>query len=103
MEKKVVQYSITFFFLGLFLTLKIAGLHSFTHHGNDDDHAKPCDVCDMVVANQCLPLSSCKSEEITFDIGECFIPKTKPNVCSSILVNRISINLLFSRPPPFFS
>lgn len=100
MGKSYIKNSISFFFLALFLTLKIAGLHSFAHLG-EGDHPKQCDVCDMVVASQCFPIAAFQAEEIAFDHTEFDVLKELPVVYSFVPVNKISVNLLFSRPPPF--
>ncbi|MBW8244219.1 hypothetical protein K1F50_15530 [Muricauda oceani] len=101
MRQSSFKISISILFLAIFLTLKIAGLHSFAHLG-DGDHPQQCDVCDMVVASQCLPIASFQSEEITFYNGDFLIVKTNPEVYCFVPVNKISVNLLFSRPPPYF-
>ena len=100
MKTSQIKNSITFFFIALFLTMKIAGLHVLSHT-NDDDHEIHCTICDHAITHNLIPA-------ITPDLQDCTIENTEPIVQRTIIKNysfiiasTIAANELFSRPPPF--
>jgi len=69
----------------------------------DGEHLEQCDVCDMVVASQYVPITCCPSKEIPNFNEERLVLKAKPEVNYAVPIKRVAVNLLFSRLPPFYS
>lgn len=92
---------ITVFFLTLFISIKMMGLHAVFHFG--DHHHQHCELCDVVLVDSSTPILSVDNEDIVFlsqteaDFHEEIINHYEFSICNSI-----EENLLFSRPPPTF-
>lgn len=100
MKVSRIKNSITYLFLVLFLTMKMAGLHSLLHT-DDKDHVLHCIVCDHAIVNNLTPT-------LTPDLHYLKIENTEPIVHVEIIKNynfiissTIAPDQLFSRPPPF--
>ncbi|WP_335967082.1 hypothetical protein [Galbibacter sp. PAP.153] len=97
--KNGLKHSITYLFLALFLTVKLAGLHVILH-SDDKDHLAHCIVCDHAIANEHTPVLPAQTQEITFENIEVFVERPIIqghyfHYCSQGIPNQ-----LFSRPPP---
>ena len=94
-----LKNSISYLFIALLLSLKIAGLHVLSH-SDDNDHALHCAICDHALVNGMTPA-------LASDIQDFKIENTEPVVRGEIIENysfvissNIASNQLFSRPPP---
>ncbi len=100
MQKSYVKHSIGFFFLTIFLMVKMAGLHVLAHDG-DQDHYAHCIVSDYIVKSQHTPEISPTGSDFTVLIVEP-IPQEQISKDYKFLADGIlATNQLFSRPPPF--
>jgi len=100
MKNGRLKNSIAFLLLALFLSMKMLGLHAFSHE-NDKDHAVQCAICDHVIANDLTPILTPDSQDFTIDGIEYIIQREISKSYSFIISNTIASNQLFSRPPPF--
>jgi len=81
--------------------MKIAGLHALSHT-DSKEHAKDCDVCEHAIILTLTP-------NINVDV-QCFSSKNIDFIqqietlktYNFIASNSITIENLFSRPPPFY-
>ena len=101
MKFSITKNSITFLFLALFISMKMAGVHAFFHTDEEDDHATTCVVCEYTIAHNLTPILYTPVQEYKIEPLELHVYKQvfvyhHFNVTSSIAVNQ-----LFSRPPPF--
>lgn len=99
MQKGYVKHSIGFFFLTIFLMVKMAGLHVLAHDG-DQNHYAHCIVCDHIVKSQFVPeISPIGTDYTVLDIEP--IPGQQVSKQYEFLSDGlIATNLLFYRPPP---
>jgi len=91
---------ITYLFLVLVLSMKMAGLHMLSH-SDDQDHTLHCTVCDHVITHNLLPALTPSENEITFEQVDIIVKKETIENYNSIVLHTISTSQLFSRPPPF--
>ena len=99
MQRGYVKHSIGFFFLTIFLMVKMAGLHVLAHDG-DQDHYAHCVVCDHIVKNQHTPeISPADCEFLVLTIE----PTPQEKICKEyefLSDSILATYQLFSRPPP---
>lgn len=100
MKAGVIKNSITYFFIILFLSVKMIGLHALFHDTHQKSE-KECAVCIHFTSHeQDLKLIADKLPELA--LPTLFSFKTPVNICipeSLYHVNKIHYS--FSRPPPF--
>lgn len=90
---------ITYIFIVIFLSLKVAGLHLLTH---DDDGIEHCEICDLVSITNFTPAAV--SDNTQSNVCSTFEFYTQKNVIrhyNFVYSSDIHITNLFSRPPPF--
>lgn len=99
MQKWLVKHSIGFFFLTIFLMVKMAGLHVLAHD-DDKDHYAQCMVCDQIVKSQHAPeISPIGHDYTVLNIEP--IPQQQVSQQYKFLSDGlIATDQLFSRPPP---
>lgn len=100
MKQYRIKNNIAYLFLVLFLTMKMAGLHVFSH-GADESHEVPCVICDLAVANNLTPALSPDVQDFNIENTEPIVLLEIITNYSYIISNTIEANQLFSRPPPF--
>lgn len=100
MKSNTIKHSITYFFIVLLISIKMVGLHSFTHEEDDCCEKTPCEICNYAIAHNFTP-------EIPTETPNFSIEKTTLTVNNIVLNNynfKVSTNVvshqLFSRPPP---
>lgn len=98
----VTKKKISYFLLSLFLTLKIAGLHSIAHHIDEvDADIEHCEICTITNAVNFIP-ALCAEETIN-SVSSNLVLMQKQN-CSftnSVYTKSHYLHSLFTRPPPF--
>lgn len=94
---------ITYLFLALFISMKIAGLHAVLHTdiNNDDHHALHCIICDRVNSHNLTPVLPPDLQDLIIDNKELAVAKEITDNYSFIISTAIPANQLFCRPPPF--
>ena len=99
MRNGKLKNSITYLFLVLFLSMKIAGLHALLH-ADDKDHVIHCTVCDHAITNNLTPTLTPHLEDFTIK-NLLFTPRIK-NIknYNFVIVSNLASGQLFSRPPP---
>ncbi len=95
-----IKNSVTFFFVALFLTMKIAGLHVLLHT-DDKDHTIHCVICDHTITNNLTPIISSDLQSVTIENTEFIVQREVIKNYSFIISSTITSDQLFSRPPPF--
>jgi hypothetical protein len=99
MQRGYVKHSIGFFFLTIFLMVKMAGLHVLAHDG-DQDHYAHCVVCDHIVKNHDAPELSLAFTDYTIMVPEPIPQDQASNEYGFLSDGVLTIDQLFSRPPP---
>ncbi len=95
-----IKNSITLFFLALFLTMKMAGLHVLVHT-EDSDHDLNCVICDYTTAYNLTLILNPDLQCFIIETTEFIVQREITKNYSFIAVNTIAKNEFFSRPPPF--
>tara|TARA_R110002049_G_scaffold3514_2_gene26324 strand:+ start:3763 stop:4071 length:309 start_codon:yes stop_codon:yes gene_type:complete len=99
MRNSRLKNTISIFFLALFLSMKMAGLHVLAHT-DDKEHALHCYICDHAVSHNLTPAISADTPEYRIENPES-IPQIEKSVDYDFVVsNTIDADQLFSRPPP---
>ncbi len=92
---------ITYIFIAIFLSLKVAGLHALTHNDDDDDTVEHCEVCDIVTIFNFTPIiNDTTPNYIDNNYEFCFQSKAISHY-NFVYSTTTNITSLFSRPPPF--
>ncbi|MFD2541438.1 hypothetical protein ACFSSB_03840 [Lacinutrix gracilariae] len=100
MNNKQIKHSITYFFIVLFLSMKMVGLHALTHEENDE-HAIHCNICDHTITSNLYPSIVPDAQECTLVHTDLFFNKEVIKQYRFTYTNNIATNRLFCRPPPF--
>jgi hypothetical protein len=88
---------IAIFYLIFFASIKLSGLHAFTH--SDDIPSQDCDVCECILATNKIPLLQSDVSYIKVVKAKVFLKKTFIHR-SFTNFSRSTNYALFSRPPP---
>lgn len=99
MKNGYFKNSITYLFLALFLSMKMASFHVITH-ADDKEHALHCTICDHIITNNATPVIAVEDIEFDFQIIEFAPPRQVANHYSFEISSEITSDQLFSRPPP---
>jgi len=99
MKSGWLKNGITYFFLLLVLSVKMAGLHALTHSG-DQDHALHCSICDQAIAQDLSPALPAGLPEFTPENNEYALQREPATSYSFVISNALPSDQLFSRPPP---
>ncbi|MEP2279915.1 hypothetical protein [Maribacter sp.] len=95
------SHLIAIFYVSLILLFKVAGLHSLSHHADDND-IQHCEVCHITTAVNFTPLLKTQPlvvPQIEFYDCEPTITIAAPVVA---LNDRHLSSYLYTRPPPQF-
>ncbi|MDO6760225.1 hypothetical protein Q4566_08460 [Tamlana sp. 2_MG-2023] len=101
MRASRIKNNITYFFLILFLTVKMVGLHEVFHHSDDEDHALHCVVCNHATAFNLTPALTPDIQEFSFLVQEFVYKQELRKYYNYRYSNAIDTDELVSRPPPF--
>lgn len=96
-----MKNSITYFFIVLFLSLKMLGLHALTHN-EDTDQDLHCAVCDYATTINTTPILTPEVQDFPIENLEFSPPRHLITTYGFVSSNTLAIPLLFSRPPPYF-
>ena len=103
MKTSVLKHSITYFFLILFISMKMAGLHALTHSDDNDDHNTHCEICDFTLTQNLTPVLAPESQVFLIENTELVFHQ---EVISNYTFKgsfSFAVNQLFSRPPPYLA
>ncbi|WP_047246434.1 hypothetical protein [Maribacter thermophilus] len=95
-----LKNSITYLFIALLLSLKIAGLHVLSH-SDDNEHALHCAICDHALAHDMTPALAPDTQDFKIENTEPVVEVELTDNYSFVISNTIASDQLFSRPPPF--
>ncbi len=101
MKVSSLKNSITYLFLALFLTMKMAGFHVLLH-ADDKDHALHCVVCDHAIAHNLTPALIPDLQDFKIENTEPIVQREVTKNYNFIISSIITSDQLFSRPPPFY-
>lgn len=91
---------IVYFFVVAFLSLKVSGLHVFTHDGDDGDDVENCDICELVSISNFTPaIDDGVDNNITNNFLFVFNNEVGEYYGHNYS-NILNIFSLYSRPPP---
>jgi len=99
MQNGFWKHSIGFFFLTIFLMVKMAGLHLLAHDCDQDDYAH-CIVTDYIVKNQHAPEIVPVDAEVLIAIFEPIPQAEISKEYTFLSTGVLAASQLFSRPPP---
>ena len=101
MKSSNIKHSITYLFLVLFLSMKMVGLHTFSHLDDDDNgHDAPCEVCHYAITHNFTPELSTELQDFSIKTTTLLINNIVLNNYSFKVTNSIASSQLFCRPPP---
>jgi len=90
---------IALFYVALILLVKVASLHSFTHH-TDDGNVNHCEVCEISTVANFTPLVGAEITEIC-EKPPIFSESNKNTILyKGIVQNHFLASNLYTRPPP---
>lgn len=92
--------NITYLFLVLFLSMKMAGLHVLSHT-DDKEHAAYCLICDHAIVHNLTPTLAPGFSDLEIKNIDFFIQQEIVINYRSVIFNNAIPRELFSRPPPF--
>ncbi|MBD0825482.1 hypothetical protein [Aestuariibaculum marinum] len=107
--KAETKHIIGILFLTVFLVLKGAGLHAFSHCSDDpclenDEKQTSCVVCDLALTHQLTPTVSTNDIDVNFKINTfTYIEKEILKHYETFYLKATLPDLNFSRPPPYVS
>ena len=96
------KHIITYLLLGIFISIKVAGLHAFSHYDDKVEDVEHCETCDFITTNNIIPLINDDIKSIEFNNLEFFTHNIK-SYYSFTYNNTLTNGCLFSRPPPTLS
>lgn len=99
MKNGRLKNSITYLFLVLFLSMKIAGLHVLLHT-DDKDNAIHCTVCDHAITHNLIPALTPDLSGFTINNIDIIVHREITKNYSFIISGTIASDQLLSRPPP---
>ena len=92
------RHIISSFFLILFISVKLIGLHSLTHDENENKE-ETCLVCDHFLVDNLSPVTPSVTDD--FDLKPFFFySETLQDEYVSVELNTSYSRYFFSRPPP---
>ena len=96
------KHIITYLLLGIFIFIKVAGLHAISHYDDKAEDIEHCETCDFITTNNITPLLNNDIKSIELNNLEFFTQNVK-SYYSSAYNNTITNDCLFYRPPPTLS
>lgn len=100
MKVSYIKHSIAYLFLALFLSMKMAGLHTLTHT-DDKEHVLLCAICDAAVLDNLTPTIALDLIDYKIKNVEFNLQNEITNNYRSVISNNSILREIFSRPPPF--
>lgn len=88
---------IAIFYLILFISIKLIGLHEFTH--SENEHIDDCKLCEYVITSQDIAYTVNETFTIEVPIQDNFKKQLFDTYAYHFTQTQIN-NALFSRPPP---
>ena len=99
MKLGYLKQHITYTFIAIFISLKVAGLHVLTHDHNDT--IEHCEVCDIISNNSFTPIINDITQSFISNNYICYLQEKVINYYNFTYITSTNITNLFSRPPPF--
>jgi len=99
MKTSWFKITITYLFLALFFTMKMASFHALSHI-NDDDHGQDCAICVHVNTNNVTPVLASDFQYVPTEPIEGISKQEVSAHYNFVASNSIASSQLFSRPPP---
>ncbi|AQS93484.1 hypothetical protein BXQ17_05010 [Polaribacter sp. BM10] len=99
MKLSIVKNSISYLLLALFLSMKMAGIHSLTHSDESDD-AIYCAICDSSIDHNLTPTLVPNSIDFEVSTSIFIVYKKIANNYNFSLSKNTKLRKLLSRPPP---
>ncbi|OQD41955.1 hypothetical protein BUL40_12630 [Croceivirga radicis] len=96
---KEIKHNLSYVFLALFLTVKMAGLHVFTHT-DEADATDDCAICEVVFLDTHTPVLPENGSEWQLDVPTINYLQLKVTSAPQSLSNTLFSYFQFSRPPP---
>lgn len=98
-----VKHSIIYFFLIVFVSVKMSNLHAFFHiYEKEKSKIEHCDVCKFTLTQDAIPALG--NATFNFEVLPLIQTVKEYTVTyTSISYNRFSALTLYNKPPPFLS
>ena len=87
-------------FAGLFLAIKLLGLHVLTHQ-SDQSAADQCEICHIITADVQHASISADADTSFLYTNTLILQKEISTACAYQRIYDTCSSVLFSRPPPF--
>lgn len=100
MKSNRLKNSITCLLLVIFISMKMAGLHTLSHI-DDTSPSLGCTTCDYIISHNLTPTLLLNIIDYTFEAIKYSLQIKKSGNYNFLISNTIAANQLFSRPPPF--
>lgn len=100
MKNSRLKNRVTYLFIFFFLSLKIVGLHGLSHI-DDKDNTINCIVLDYVIANNLTPVLNATLQDFEVENAQFIFHQEVYKSYNYITSNSVTVDQLFSRPPPF--
>jgi len=97
---KNLKNSITLFYIALILVFKVIGLHSITHHSEDEEDYLHCEVCHITSAVSFIPLLETKTPVLPQETSYFLKNEFSSNDLLVVYSNKYLSSYLHTRPPP---
>ena len=98
MHKSNRKAVIAFFFLSVFMIMRVAGIHSFSHSHEDEQH---CDLCEIIVTSEQAATfitidtaESCDNQNEFFETQNTYQTYEEPLSCIA------APRYFYNKPPP---
>lgn len=102
MKNARLKNSVTYLFLVLFFSMKMAGLHALVHADHDKDHAIHCLICDQAIAHNLTPALTPEPQDFSIENIKVVAQKEFAiSIYNFVVSSTLTKDQLFSRPPPF--
>lgn len=93
-----LKHTASFFLLIAFLSVKVIGLHGFTHFSGDKNATKECTFCEDFLLQSSTPFTGGEVPEF-----EAFLPVIFPEPCKTYsyhYYNKRISHTFYNKPPP---
>src|SRR5690606_6593396 len=94
-----IKYTASYFFLVVFLSMKMAGFRVISH-ANDKDHAVHCTICDHAITHNLIPVIAPGVQDFLIENKTFFVQRETVGHYTFFSCGTIAPDQLFSRPPP---
>ncbi|WP_281752916.1 hypothetical protein [Neptunitalea chrysea] len=101
--KQGLKHSIVYFFLIVFISIKLSNLHAFFHIlENEKSKIEHCDVCKFTLTQDVTPVLSAESFSFEF-LPQVQLPNNYLETYVPVYFNKLHSLTLYNKPPPFLS